>query len=107
MTREYYQVVEHNNNEGETWCFYVPLTVDEVNHILEVVDEAGLEDSYSINEPVTEEVVDILVAHGNQATGYHDPHTKCRGHSFDNLIEELNAENAEDYLYKGGCWRMK
>lgn len=108
--KQFYVFVERNDNEGETWCFYVPLTEAEFDHLQDVLDNADdqINETYSISGPIAEEHVDILIQYGNEAVGYFDPHTKCVGAH--NVFEiEVGCDNDElmEILYKGQYWKTK
>lgn len=37
MNKKYYEFIENNDHEGESWSFYVPLTDQEYSHLKKVV----------------------------------------------------------------------
>lgn len=109
MTKQFYQIIETNDNEGEVWNFYVPLTEDEADHLDTVfacADESFQESFEFGNEAIAEAEIDILVKRGNGRSGYMPAHNKCSGTSLDILALPVGEETEElyDQLYKGGCW---
>lgn len=107
--QQYYVFVEHNENEGETWCFYVPMTQQEADHLADVLDAATeLEDKYSFSGPIMEEHIDTLLKYGNEGSGYFKAHTKCSGTMLDimSLEIDIDADELDDHFYKGNCWKM-
>lgn len=95
MNKSYYKFTEHNDYEGETWHFYLPLTEEEVRYFNELeIDE----DSYEFSdEPIEEKEVDILVKHSD--SGYMANHNKVSEIKWEWISENLNED--EDPFYKG------
>lgn len=97
----YVKLTEHNDWEGETWHFYIPLEGNEA--ALKVLQSkiAGLEDEYELDleHPIALEDVNALLNHGNGDTSYMDAHNKLEG--FLDLIK-LESQG----LYKGGIKSM-
>lgn len=99
----WYKFTEHNDNEGETWHFFVLLTNAEHHHISALLNSGtGLEDYYAISELPQDEVeLDILVKHTD--SGYMDTYNKVhRPYKFDILL--LDDESADELFYKGRLW---
>ena len=104
---------ESNDNEGESWNFWLQLDGNEaeLQKLQDALDNNDLEDAYSLNmTAVPESEVDILVKHSdsgymtyeNKVTGkFKMPEPKLDG---DGLI--ANYEDANEYyfdtFYKGG-----
>jgi hypothetical protein len=99
----WYKFTEHNDNEGETWHFFIQLTQQEHNHIFDMLNNCdGLEDYYQISDvPVDETELDVLVKHTD--SGYMDTYNKVKP-PYKTDILKLDEEEAEDWFYKGRIW---
>ena len=97
--RQYISITEHNDNEGESWRFWIPSD----DPMLENAKKVALinEDFYEINENlVPGSEVDLLCEHSRE--GYMP---------FENKVDHIDwPENVDfdhdDPLYKGGCYRI-
>lgn len=101
----YAKFTEHNDWEGETWRFYIPIEGNEAAlHELEQAISANSGSSYELDTgPFTESVVDALVEHGADDCEYMPAHTKLVG--LLRLPPELRAAMSDpesNPLYKGG-----
>lgn len=101
---EYVKFTEHNEWEGETWYFWIPLegNRDALKTLADALDGDDSEDErYALDlEPVPEYDVDVLVRHSD--IGYMHTHNKLAG--ILTLPENLVALIADDDapFYKGG-----
>lgn len=97
----WYKFTERNDNEGETWHFFVLLTKQERDHIEDIIDAGDLEDFYSIStKTYREESIDILVEESDE--GYMPTYNKRGRPSGD--VMSLTPEEAEEEFYKGYFW---
>jgi len=99
---EYVRFIEHNEWEGETWHFWIPLAgnKDALETLDRIIDVADMGDSYEIDpEPVPEHDVDVLVAGGGD-TDYMAAHHKLAGTL--TVPDTLLSDPDNDELYKGG-----
>lgn len=115
--RKFVKFTERNDNEGETWFFFLPVNNDEEHAHYKVFSKAielDEEETYSIEleNLVSENEVDILVKHSPE--GYMDTFNKIEGRmkqtEFKDICERLSNEDsfeeAMDELYKGGIKRF-
>lgn len=102
----YANFTEHNEWEGETWHFWIPIAGNEDTlqelHVI-IADGDGIADQYELDlTPVPEAEVDSLVAYCDD-DGYLPDHIKLAGTL---VITEADAARIPDYkedpLYKGG-----
>jgi hypothetical protein len=103
-TTQYAQFIEHNEWEGETWSFWIPLDGNEnaLNNLLVAMDDFNTE-SYELDlAPISESKVDAFVKHAD--IGYMAAHNKLSGKLVlpDDLSAMLADEDGKDPLYKGG-----
>lgn len=104
MMSTYAKLTEHNEHEGETWHFYIPL---DGNHgalqvLAEVITESERDDTYELDlGPITEDEVDTLIRHGSD-TDYMAGHNKLAGllNITDQFLQEMRDDHG-DPLYKG------
>lgn len=97
---KYVRFIERNDNEGETWNFYIPLAGNskEIEHLRELLKEDDSE-SFSIHPAqLTTTEVDTLVKHASDNTSYMPAHNKLSG----KLKMPDDVEDLFDRLYKGG-----
>lgn len=101
--RLWYKFTEYNDNEGETWHFFVKLTKVEHLHLKILLETAEfLGDSYTISDKeFSEAVIQTLVE--NTDSGYYDTYNKCQP-PYSTDILSLKEEDAEDWLYKAQIW---
>lgn len=98
-TVPFVRFTEHNDWEGETWNFYIPLegnkeALHELYDLVKNVDDYELD----MKNIITNEQVNALINHGNHDSGYMDTHNKLSG------VLDMNLVTA-DGLYKGGISR--
>lgn len=114
MAPEYVKLTEHNEWEGETWHFYIPLdgnkdTLDRLADALSILAGADEEPEFELElAPMTETEVDTLVRHGGD-TDYMAAHNKLEGRLVlpDGALDTLRLGDV-DPLYKGRiCDHMK
>lgn len=103
MAQEYVKLTEHNEWEGETWHFYIPIAGNEdAIDMLQVALEGIDRDQFQlVAAPISENDVDLLVKHGGD-TDYMAAHNKLEGRLV--LTEEILAPLGTgdlDPLYKG------
>lgn len=102
--KTYLDFVEHNDWEGESWHFYIPVAgneeaIEKFKIIINAINETS-GDEYEIGkEMLKEEEVDTLVRFGGQ--GYYSNHNKLEGKL---VIKKLQKalDDDDDPLYKGG-----
>jgi hypothetical protein len=102
----YYMFVEHNDYEGETWNFYIPMSKEHRDAIAALIESTDEFDSpYEIGEETYSECdVNHYVDHAD-VTGYMPSDIKC-GPLRQRLIDLFPVINIteDDPFYKGGCW---
>lgn len=107
--KEFYRITENNNNEGETWYFYVPMTTEEANHLFNLFNFA-IDDwsdfPYEISDPIAEHTIDTLVEFANDDGGYMNTHNKCVGATGSIILLTLEDILDDDILYKGSFWNI-
>lgn len=99
----WYKFTEHNDNEGETWHFFIQLSAGERDHLEMLLEDFDLE-HYSISQESYPELeVDILVKHSD--CGYMNTYNK-RPAPYSVSIFDLpeEAEELDEIFYKGGNW---
>jgi hypothetical protein len=100
MSNVYVRLTEHNDHEGETWYFYIPVGGNEdavYQHLSRLISTANGdgEEHWSLSDFVFEEgEVDVIVKYGM------DIHNKMCGTL--TVPDVTNQEDAVDLLYKGG-----
>lgn len=100
----WYKFTEHNDNEGETWHFFIQLTKDGRDYLDELLTTGFDLNSYSISEKIFTEVeVDILVE--NSDSGYMDTYNKRPApYSIEVMALPTDADELDELFYKGGFW---
>jgi|ERR1044072_3134392 hypothetical protein len=104
MNREFYQITEHNDWEGETWKFYLVKDgnekyIDKLKKAVEKFDEYG--DVLEISETLVPEFeVDILVKHAD--SNYMMSHNKVDKVLDPKTLVTKNQEKFFDHINKGG-----
>ena len=114
---KFIKFTEYNDNEGETWNFWLQYNgnekeLDKLGHIIETIESGG-EISYSLNNALIDESeVDILVKHTRD--GYMDYENKITGiftcpeidvDSHEHEIPDEIFELLDNNFYKGGIER--
>lgn len=96
---KWYEFEERNDNEGETWRFYVLLTESEFDFLEELIESTELCNYYSIQDKnLSEEKIDILVEYS--PCGYMPTFNKI-GRPVGNIFD-LDESEAEYLWYKNG-----
>ncbi len=112
---------EHNDNEGESWNFWLQLDGNEdalarLKSIVDLQNDAGYDEEYTLDmTSVPENEVDILVKHSD--SGYMNYENKSVGKltvpAFDDKLFEYQDEIDQavfdwtgDNLYKGRVMEM-
>lgn len=100
--KNWYKFTEHNDNEGETWHFFIQLTEEERDHLEQLTEDDG--SPYSISAKVFAEFeVDIMVE--NSDCGYMNTYNKRPApYPMDIMDLPLDFEELDELLYKGGFW---
>jgi hypothetical protein len=93
---KYIRFSEHNDHEGETWHFYIPIKGNEKD-IAKVRELIADVDAYRLDRELTEAQVDTLVEFDNES-GYMARHNKAAG--FNKLPKSVDWED-DDPFYKG------
>lgn len=103
------EFIEDNQHEGETWRFWLQLTgnLAELRRLERAIAEVsvahggGCDYELNLDDPISEQDVDIIVAHAQ--TGYMKSETKVVGRLKlpDDLIEQTDYGPTLDSLYKG------
>jgi hypothetical protein len=98
---EYARLTEHNEHEGETWHFYIPLegNVDAIAALEALIEEHDPEgEEYELaDRNFTEAEVDLLAKYGDTTRdGYMAGHNKLAGTL--NFTDDTGLHS----LYKGG-----
>lgn len=102
---KFVKLTEHNDNEGESWNFWLQFdgNEDQLRRLFVSINtfDEDYEDFELDLTPVDESEVDVLVKHGGQ--GYMDYHNKVTG-SFECPEWEEYGDMVDD-LYKGDIKR--
>lgn len=104
--REFVQITEHNEWEGETWKFYLVKDgnekfTDKLKKAVEKYDKFG--DSIEISDTLVPEFeVDILVKHA--VSKYMNSHIKVDKVINPKVIQTKNAETFFNCINKGGLF---
>ena len=126
MTAKYLKLTERNDQEGETWHFYIPrfangAQLQQLEQLITAIDAhtasvvaADGNGGSDLDEPpftifegeLTEDEVDTLVKHANDAGGYMPAHTKLEGLLTVPDFTRKRPENLEKLLYKGHIRKM-
>ena len=97
MTK-FVQMIEHNEHEGESWCYWLLLDGNEkaIDDLIGMVEEDDLEDEYEFTG-ITADYweVCVLEAKGNFGYGYGNQHSKIEG------VLTLPPEFQVNDIYKG------
>jgi len=100
----YYRFTEHNDNEGETWHFYIPVEGNEetIKNLKIFLEENNLEDEYEISNKVfTDNETEVLC--DNTDSGYMDFNNQLFGKLILPKLEmHKDGYIEDDPLYKGG-----
>lgn len=76
------QMLEHNQHEGETWCFWLELDGNEeaIDWLVDQIEAEDLEEEYEFTGVVVYEPdVDVLIEYGNFGYNYMSQHHKVTG----------------------------
>lgn len=98
----WYKFTETNDNEGETWHFFIQLTDKEYEHLDELLMDADI--PYRISGKIFSEMeVDILVE--NSDSGYMNTFNK-RPAPYSMSVMDLPeaGDELDELFYKGGFW---
>ena len=106
---KYYTFTEMNDNEVETWNFYLPLTDEQFKKMQDaqnIFDEYDYECYYFDEDEVLENEVNILVKFAKN-NGYMPDHTKVTNINWNAIDKFLEIRDPYEYdpFYKGQCWR--
>lgn len=102
MQKRYYEFIENNDHEGESWSFYVPLTDEEYAHLENILSNFTEEQPYALGGEVSEKDVDKFVKRSK--SGYMPFHNKCSGAKIDLLSVSFEDIEEDDPFYKGDIW---
>ena len=100
----YAKFTEHNEQEGETWRFWIPIDGNEkaLDRLNAAIDAADPEEYELDLTPVPEVEVDVLVKHTGDC-GYMDRDIKLAGVLTGMMRSTTeDGEGDEHPLYKGG-----
>ncbi len=106
----YVRLIEHNDWEGETWNFYVPVlgNEDQLNKIDNGIFKYQHGETYKLDRSrLTEEEVDERVSMGGG--GYMARHNKYKGIIDEEILDVAlqDKDSFFSYLYKGGLGHDK
>ena len=107
--RQYYRFTESNDNEGETWRFYLPLNLSEHAVITKAIFSDDIDNPYKLSDkPISEANVDIIIqnAKDDDDCGYMFSHNKCDVVSPEVLKALETYTWEDDILYKGQSWTI-
>lgn len=118
MSKQFVKFREYNDNEGESWNFWLQLDdneaeLEKLDKVLNVAEMGGeVNFSLDLKNPIPESEVDILVKHTEG--GYMDDHNKVTGkftmpeieteEDWEEIPDEL-FEQIDDTFYKGNIER--
>ncbi len=97
---KYYRLTEHNEWEGETWHFYIP--VDGNEEELEKLRSSIDGEIYKLSKKTYEEDKITTLCEDDDDAGYMAKHNKLEGKF---VFEQPSDKNTEP-LYKGGIRKM-
>lgn len=103
----YVKFTEHNEQEGETWHFWIPLdgseaTLAELKLALNERDPEGEEYDLDLSQSLSETEVDVLLRYGGD-TNYMAAHNKLSGVLVFTPAAIARIKDPEDDpFYKGG-----
>lgn len=98
---DFITLIENNDNEGETWRFYLQLTGNEIaiDNLKDLITgDEWVAESFEFGEVIPESEVNVLVKHTN--SGYMDYENKVVGRL--EYEQPQDSEQLTDMLYKGG-----
>lgn len=98
FNKKYAQLLEHNQHEGETWCYWLQMDGNEVaiDTLVDLIEEEELEDEYEFTGIIAYDFeVEVLLRLGNFGYGYMSQH-----HKFEGKLEFPNGFQVND-IYKG------
>jgi hypothetical protein len=99
--RQYFEITENNDWEGETWHFFVPLTPNEEQKLRQYVKAGGPAYRMAV-EAVALINIEVLMGHEGSTTYYGE---FCRCAPLEKPIPDaFDSEN--DQLYKGGLFKV-
>lgn len=101
--KKFYAFKEVNDWEGESWYFYVPLTIKEKEHLEDLLERIGPDSPYTLEGDISEEEIDVLVKNTNE--GYMPEDNKCSGAKVDILSLTYEDFEEDDFFYKGQIWK--
>ena len=100
----YFRFTEHNDNEGETWHFFIPKTENAVavGNLKIFLEKNNLEDEYVISDKLfSENEVEVLC--DNTDSGYMDFNNQLSGKlTLPEFVMHKDGYIEDDPLYKGG-----
>jgi len=99
----YFKFTEHNDWEGESWNFYIPIEGNTIpiQDLKTFIKNFSFEDMYEIDDkPYTEEEVTILC--DNTESGYMDFHNCLSGKLIVPFLKVEDCHIVDDPFYKGG-----
>lgn len=92
------QMVETNEHEGESWCYWLQLDGNQVaiDELIGLIEEEELEEQYEFTGVLADLwEVDVLADKGNFGYGYCNQHSKIEGEF------EMPPNFRVDDIYKG------
>lgn len=106
---KYYIFTEHNDYEGETWNFYIPMEKLHRDIIAQAIESTDEFDSpYEISDKAYDEVeVDFIIRNIKGTSSYMSEFNKCNGINqqlLDKLLDQSVNITENDPFYKGSCW---
>lgn len=106
---KYYIFTEHNDYEGETWNFYVPMEKIHRDIIAQAVESTAEFDSpYQISDKSYDETeVNFILMNIKSSTSYLPEFNKCGPINqilLDKLLDQSVNITENDPFYKGSCW---
>ncbi len=105
MNYSWYKFTEHNDNEGETWHFFVQLSSEEFEHIQDIlILDDYLAETYTLSfRQYDLGTIETLIAESDE--GYYKTYNMCpRPYRTD--ILSIEGEEADEEFYKGGLWLL-
>lgn len=82
FSKKFVQMLENNEHEGETWCFWLQLDGNEeaIDWLIDMIDDEDLEDEYEFTGLLAYDwEVEVLTRLGNFGYNYMSQHHKCEG----------------------------
>lgn len=99
FNKKFTQMIEHNEHEGESWCYWLQVdgNEDALSELDQLIETEGVQEYYELTGiTIYEWEVDTLINYGNFGYGYMNQHHKIAGKL------DISDEEDTDSFYKSG-----